>query len=566
TNGAVRFDMGRNFAGWVEVPVSGEPGSQVEIEFSERPDRTMTHHLHSVYVVGASGRGVFRHRFNYGVGRWLNVKGLKEPPAPDQVRGWVVRPGYERAVEFECSNLRLNQIFATTLWTFENLTLGGYVVDCPHRERMGYGGDAHATTTTGLSAFRLGAFYTKWSEDWRDVQGRTPSWGIGIPPGEDGGGGHEEGSVPYTAPTYWGGGGPAWSGYCVHLPWEVYRRYGDERILRDNFPTIEGWLRFLEKKAQGELLGRYGGSWDFLGDWLWPGAHGSATNGDTPETLFFNNCYWIYNLQIAAAIARIIGREDRSLAWGRRAAELRRAVHARFFNPADASYVNGFQAYLAMALLVQVPPPELRAAVWRRLEHEILVVRGGHIHAGITGGAFLFQVLMEAHRDDLIYAMVNRDDPPGWGAMLRQGATTFWEAWEDSADSHLHASFLYVGAWFLHGVLGIQPDPQVPGFRRFIIRPGVVDRPDLTWARGHHDSIRGRIAVAWRREAGIFRLDLRVPPNTSAFVFLPTAEPDAVTESGRPLTNAEGVTAIRRHGSQTVVELVSGEFHFACGG
>lgn len=565
-NGSVRIDMGRNFAGWVELPVSGEPGAPVEIQFSERADRTMTHQMHSVYVVGRSGRGVFRNRFNYGVGRWLHVSGLKNQPQPEEVRGWLVRPGFERAVEFECSNPLLNRIFATTLWTFENLTLGGYVVDCPHRERMGYGGDAHATTTTGLSTYRLGAFYTKWSEDWRDVQGRTPSWGIGIPPGEAGGGGHEEGNVPYTAPTYWGGGGPAWSGYCVHLPWEVYRRYGDERILRDNFSTIERWLSFLEKKAHGDLLGRYGGSWDFLGDWLWPGAHGSTTNGDTQETLFFNNCYWIYNLQTAAAIARIVGRHDRSKAWGRRAAELRRAVHGRFFNPADASYVNGFQAYLAMALLVEVPPPELRAAVWRRLEHEILVVRGGHIHAGITGGAFLFQLLMEDHRDDLIYAMVNREDPPGWGAMLRQGATTFWEAWEDSADSHLHASFLYVGAWFPHGVLGIQPDPETPGFKRFVIRPGVVDRPDLTWAKGHYDSMCGRIDVSWRRERDVFALDVLVPPNTSATVFLPSAHADAITESGRPLSAAEGVVSVRRSGVQTLVELSSGRFSLVCNG
>lgn len=132
-----------------------------------------------------------------------------------------------------------------TLWTFENLTVGGYVVDCPQRERMGYGGDAHATTTTGLSNYKLGAFYTKWSEDWRDVQGKT-------------------GDLPYTAPTYFGGGGPAWSGY--------YQRYGDKRILEQNLPTIERWLTFLETKAKGNLLRRWGGRWDFLGDWLWPGA------------------------------------------------------------------------------------------------------------------------------------------------------------------------------------------------------------------------------------------------------------------------------------------------------
>ncbi len=560
-----RFDFGRNFAGWVEVAVTGNPGDRIDLQHSERPDRPITHRLRSAYIVGPSGSGVFRHRFNYGVGRWLTVTGLRHPPRLEDVRGWLARPAFTPAAAFSCSSPLLNDIHRTALWTFENLTLGGYVVDCPHRERMGYGGDAYATTATGLSAFHLGAFYTKWSEDWRDVQGRTPTWGIGVAPGEAGADGHEEGNLPYTAPTYWGGGGPAWSGYCVQLPWEVYVRYGDKRILETNFGMIERWLRFLETKVEGDLLSRYGGLWDFLGDWLWPDS--SDVNGDTRETLFFNNCYWIYNLQVASAIADVLGHTALRDQWAARAVEARAAVHRRFYNPSDGSYVNGFQAYLAIALLTGVPPVADRPAVWRRLEHEILVVRRGHIHAGITGGAMLFQLLMEAGRDDLIHAMVSRDDPPSWGAMLRAGATTFWEAWGTGADSHLHSSFLFVGAWFIHGVLGIQPDRRHPGFSRFVVRPGVTDRTDLNAATGHYDSVRGRIAVAWRRTAeGRFELDLEVPPNTHAEVHLPVSSGSAVHESGHELAGRPGIEAVRADGSRIVVAVASGHYHFACGG
>lgn len=561
-DGTARYDFGRNVAGWLDLPVEGEPGEQVEIEYSERADERMTHALHSAYVIGPTGRGAFRNRFNYGVGRWVTVSGLRTYPTPGDVTAWLVRPAYAPAAAFECSVPLLNQIFATAAWTFENLTVGAYVVDCPHRERMGYGGDAHATTLTGLSLFKLGAFYTKWAQDWRDVQGRAPTWGIGILPGEAGADGHEEGNLPYTAPTYWGGGGPAWSGYCVHLPWEVYRRYGDTRILEENFTTIERWLAFLETKADGAMLGRYGGKWDFLGDWLWPGAE--DVNGDTRETLFFNNCYWIHNLQIAAEIAAILGRQEQREAWLRRADEVRRAVHPAFFHPEDASYVNGSQAYLAIALLVNVPPPSLRKAVWRRLEHEIMVVREGHIHAGITGGAFLFQLLMEARRDDLIYTMVNRTDEPGWGAMIEQGATTFWESWGADASSHLHSSYLFVGAWFVHGVLGIQPSNEAAGFRTFIVRPGVVDRPELHMARGHFDAITGRISVAWRRSDALFELDLTVPPNGHAAVHLPTLAADSIRESHQPLAEGRHMIVAGHDGNRTIIKVPSGAYRFTC--
>jgi hypothetical protein len=119
----------------------------------------------------------------------------------------------------------------------------------------------------------------------------------------------------------------------------------------------------------------------------------------------------------------------------------------------------------------------------------------------------------------LLYAMVGRDDYPSWGHMLKQGATTFWEDWEGRPTrSLLHSSYLYVGAWFIQGILGIQPDPQAPGFKRFVIRPAPLD---LTWAKGHYDSLYGRIESNWRHEAGRFTLEVTVPPNTTATVILP---------------------------------------------
>jgi len=335
-------------------------------------------------------------------------------------------------------------------------------------------------------------------------------------------------------------------------------------VLADNFETIERWLQFLETKSNDNLLGRWGGRWDFLGDWLWPAAPGSVGN-DTPETLFFNNCNWIHQLQLGANIARILGQSAQASAWEKRASDVRQAVHRKFFNAADHSYVNGDQAYLAIALYVHVPPEELRPVVWKRLEHEILDVRGGHIHAGIIGGSFLFKTLLEGRRDDLLHAMVSKDSYPSWGDLLRHDATTFWESWEERAGhSLMHSSYLYVGAWFMHGVLGIQPDPQEMGYKRFIIRPGPVDQPDLTWAKGHFDSIQGRIAVDWRRTGETFVLEVGVPPNTTAVIYLPTTTPESITEGDRALSTGAEVKLLRRENDRTLLEVPSGHYRFTC--
>ena len=69
----------------------------------------------------------------------------------------MIRTAYQPAGEFESSNDLLNRIYRTTAWTYENLTLGGYVVDCPTRERLGYGGDAGTSLETGMFNFDTAA-------------------------------------------------------------------------------------------------------------------------------------------------------------------------------------------------------------------------------------------------------------------------------------------------------------------------------------------------------------------------------------------------------------------------
>ncbi len=555
--GIWRVDMGVNFTGWIEVKLAGAPGDKIELKWSERAEQEMTHQLHSFYVLGPSGTGTFRNHFNYGVGRWIQIHGLRQKPALSDIRGWLVRTDYQPASNFSCSDDLLNRIYSTTLWTYECLSLGGYLVDCAQRERMGYGGDAHATTATGMDTFKTAALYSKWAEDWRDVQGKASAWGVDRKEGEAGSGKKvEAGNLPYTAPTYWGGGGPGWSGYCVTLPWEMYRRFGDRRLLEQMLPTIERWLDFVETKASGNLLRRYGGEWDFLGDWLWPGAKG--VNGDTRETLFFNNCYWVYNLQTAANIANVLGRKDLVNRWLKRAEVVRQAIHKEFFNPVDNSYVNGNQAYLAIALISDIPPRELRLPVLQRLEQEILLNRKGHFWAGITGGSFVVKEMLEAERPDLMYAMARQEEFPGWGDMLRRGATTIWEDWEGNL-SLCHSSYLHIGAWFIEGLGGIRPDN---GYKHFLIQPGIWPTCPLQWTKCRFDSPYGLVESNWRRDGERILYAITVPPNTIATVLLRAGEQSSFTESGKAISRAPGIHHVRREGHSIVMEVEPGQYLF----
>src|SRR5690606_36304492 len=101
----------------------------------------------------------------------------------------------------------------------------------------------------------------------------------------------------------------------------------------------------------------------------------------------------VFNLRTAATVARIIGRTAEAGKWEQQAEATARAVHGRFFRQADYSYGDGSMANQAAALLAGIPPAAIREEVMHRLEKEILEIRNGHIHAGISGGALLFRLL-----------------------------------------------------------------------------------------------------------------------------------------------------------------------------
>ena len=558
--GVWRVDMGRNFAGWTEIQVKGTPGDVVEFQFSESPHAAMTFNIYSRYLIGPSGQGVFKNRFNYSSGRWITVKGLKERPSPERFRGYLVRTAYDRVASFECSDDLQNWIYNTVLWTFETLSVGGYVVDCPQRERAGYGGDAHATIETGMSNYNLGAFYTKWMQDWRDAQGWSPAWledKTNLVPG------HEAdaaaGTFPNSAPTYFGGGGPAWGGIVITLPWAMYLQYGDRRVLEDNFDTMKRWLAFLDAYTHDGLLCRYGDVWSFLGDWLWPGAP-DGPNSDTDDTLCLNCIYRVYNLRTAEKIARVLGRKAEADAWQKLGDEGRDAVHAKYFHPEDNSYFDGRMSILSAALLAEIPPAELREGVMRRLEEEILTRQKGHIGSGITGGSMLFKLLRQEGRDDLIWSMVSQTEYPGWGFMRANGATTLWEAWELDRPGHslLHSSYLYPGAWYIDSVLGIRPSAEVPGFRKIVIHPPKASDTPLEWAKGHFVAPTGKVTVHWqkRENDGLFQLKVTLPPNTTNEVFVPSAGRDSVQYA------PPRAVWLRDEPGYSVYEVPSGAFEF----
>jgi alpha-L-rhamnosidase len=190
---------------------------------------------------------------------------------------------------------------------------------------------------------------------------------------------------------------------------------------------------------------------------------------------------------------------------------------------------------------------------------------------GFIGTAWISRALSDAGRDDLAYRLLQNDRYPSWLYAIDQGATTIWErlngytveggfGGNNSMNSFNHYSFGAVGQWMMAYSLGIERDEA--GFQRFVLQPRPDPTGEMTWARGHYDSVYGRIESAWEVQGGRLRYSATVPANTTAILRLPAPSGEAVTEGDGPAGQAEGVTPLGYEDGKAVFELESGCYEF----
>ncbi|MBI4323675.1 MAG: family 78 glycoside hydrolase catalytic domain [Chloroflexi bacterium] len=582
--GTYLFDFGQNFAGWVTLRVKGPAGTTVRLRYGELlyPGGTLnamtsvpgqvkgggTNYVYpgtgapktawqsDVYILKGGAEETYTPRFTFHGFRYVEVTGYPGEPPLTALEGLRLNSAVERAGTFACSNERFNQIQRMIEWTFL-ANLFSVQSDCPHREKFGYGGDIAATSETFLLNFDMARFYEKTVHDYADAV--RPNGGmtetapfVGIADGSLGGG---------SGPVGWGTAFP-------HLQWQLYQYYGDRRILEEHYPLTRSWVEFLRGRAKDHILD------NGLSD------HESLVPKAQALT---GTAFYYYNVHVLSRIARVLGKTQDAEQYTALAGEIKQAFNRRFLKPGTGAYDTATQVCQTFALFLDLVPPEEKQNALQVLVRDILESHRGHLTTGIFGTRFLPLVLSDGGRLDVAYTVANQKDFPGWGHMLERGATTIWEHWEfsDNIFSHNHPAFGSIGEWFLKSLAGLQPDPEMVGCDRIIIRPAcaaclwgrqalisgsAAGRPqptaDLTWARGEYQSIRGRVASEWRVEEGKITLNVTIPPNATATVFVPTRDPEAVLESGQPASQAPGLRFLRREQGAAVFQAGSGRYRF----
>ena len=534
--------MGQNFSGWVRLKAKGPAGTRITLRFAEmlNPDGTIyTTNLRGAkctdtYVLKGSGEEIWEPRFTFHGFQYVEVTGYPGKPGVDSLTGVVVHSAAAPTSGLECSNPMLNQLQQNIVWGQRSNYLE-VPTDCPQRdERMGWTGDAQAFIGTGAYNQDLEAFFTAWLITLNDSQG------------PDGG---------YTDVSPRGGGTSAgWSDAGIVCPWTLWQRYGDTGVIERHYDGMARWIAHCEKNSKGLLRPA-----DGYGDWLNVGA-------EMPKDVIAT-AWFAFSTKLLSQMARAIGREKDAAEYEGLFGRIKTAFNKAYVKP-DGRIQGDTQTTYLMALGYGLLPQDLEPAAQQRLI-QLIEERKWHLSTGFLGVNLLLPVLTRIGRTDVAYRLLQNETYPSWGYPVRHGATTIWERWDGwteakgfqdpGMNSFNHYAYGSCGEWMFSTMAGI--GTEGPGFHRLLIHP----RPGggISFVKAFYDSIHGRIVTSWEHKDGTFRLEVTIPANTSATVFIPAKDAASVTEGGKSAGQAEGVKFLRLEDGAAVFTVGSGTYHFA---
>jgi alpha-L-rhamnosidase len=506
-------DFGQNMAGFVKIKVKGERGRKIIIRYGERLDDRggLDQHIISgyvreerfqtdIYVMKGEGVEEWHPRFTYHGFRYVEISGFPEVPDEKNLSACVAHTAFDTAGTFHCSSELLNKIQKNTLWSYVN-NFHGYPTDCPHREKNGWLEDGALPCESGLFNFRSQQAYIKWVEDILDSQ-------------------RPDGSIPPIVPTSgWGyqwNIGPAYDNALIIIPWNLYLYTGDTAQLSSFYPAMKKYFAYYRRQAREDILDLG------LGDWC-------TARTQTPKRVTAT-AYYFFEAVLLSKIAAVVGEEQEAEEYARLAGEIRDTFLKRILRTEEDTLLT--QTTLGCALYMGMTDSLTTAGSLRRLI-TLLEEDEMNLDFGNVGAKVVMNALSACGKAGIAYRMVNTTTYPGWGHWVSRGATTLWETW-DGRLSRNHVMFGDVSAWMYKNLAGLSPDEDQPGFKRFTVHP--LFPSDLDRVETEYHTLYGTIAVKWWREKEKLRMDITVPVNTTARVWLPAYRREEVLENGEPLS------------------------------
>jgi alpha-L-rhamnosidase len=578
-NGKYIVNLGQNFSGVVRLKVKGHRGDSIVIRYGEVlfPDGSlMTENLRKAratdtYILDGNPEGeTWTPQFTYHGFQYVEISGLHYKPSTDVITGIVMTSATPEAGTLVTDNAMINQLYHNIVWT-QRSNYFDVPTDCPQRdERLGWTGDAQAYVQSAAYNNDIAAFFNKWLVDLNDAQ-------------------RADGTYPLYAPapnlritdTY----SPGWSDAGIICPYTIFRNYGDIKMIRKFWPEMVVYMKFLETKSKEQYYFAEASFEDIspkggFGDWL---SVGKKTPPDMLATM-----YYAQNAHMMAEMAGAIGEEKDAAHFTEVTTRINEAFlkhytdeNGKFITNAAAygngdGYVDGnmgfeghTQTAYANAIYMQMLQPELKQKAGNWLV-ELIHANDDKLSTGFLGVKPLLPALSATGHTDVAYQLLLSTRYPSWGFEVVNGANTVWERWnsyikgkgfESNAEmnSFNHYAFGSVNEWLFGNMAGIQAAEA--GYKTITIRPEIAQEK-INSVRASYHSIHGEIVSAWKKAGGQLLMEVTIPVNTKARIYIPAATETAITEGKTALRNSKNLVITGSENRYIIVEAGSGTYHF----
>lgn len=551
------IDFGQNLVGWVQLSVKGEAGDSIKIFHAEVLDKAgnfYTDNLRAakqrnIYVLKGNGEENFEPHFTFQGFRYIKVEGFPGELKPENFTAVALYSDMQPTGSFSSSHPLINQLQRNIQWGQKGNFLD-VPTDCPQRdERLGWTGDAQVFFRTASYNMDVKNFFAKWLKDVAADQ-------------------RPDGAVPHVIPNVLNensAGSAGWADVSVIIPWNMYLAYGDTAVLQNQYESMKNWVGFMQKNSTDNLWNK---GFHF-GDWLFyrPNDDNDGRAAVTDKYLI-SQCFFANSTQLLIDAAKVLGKTEDVASYSNLLKNIKEAFLKEYVTP-SGRLVSSTQTAYVLALQFDMLPENLRQQAAKRLAENVASYNN-HLTTGFLGTPYLCHVLSRFGYTDVAYKLLLQETYPSWLYPVKMGATTIWERWDgqkpDSTfqtpgmNSFNHYAYGAIGDWMYRVVTGIDTYEEAPGYKKIKIQPHLGS--GLSEAAADYNTGYGLVKSHWKTEGKQLKMEVEIPANTTATVYVPATDAGAVKENNKSLPSVKEIKVSGAEGGYVVMELGSGKYSF----
>ncbi len=526
-NGETVIDYSQNLAGYVEFVVHAHAGDRIVMTHGESLDENgnftaenfQDRERHKkggteqrVVFICKEGVNHYKSKFTIWGFRYARVEADIDLSGA-KFTAIAVYSDMEQTGRFECSNEDVNRLVRNSIWSMKS-NFCDVPTDCPTRERAAWTGDMGVFIDTGIFLAGCYPVVRKWLAECRLNQysdGRLAN----ISP---------KNKIPsYISEMLAGSVG--WGDASIIVPYVLYKRYDDIRILEENYGMMQGWYSFLESRAKNKntvsviekenpyAMYTIETGVDY-GEWCEPDVSGMDAMRSPQYKV--STAYLAHSGRMLAEIAEILGRDKDAEHYREVAENAAEAFHV--VATEDGKIKSDRQAEYVRAISFGLLSEEEARAAAADLNQKV-IDNGYHLNTGFLSTPSLCDVLARYGYLETAYKLLLQDTMPSWLYEVKKGATTIWETWDGINEkgevkaSLNHYSYGAICGWLFAGVCGIKLENG-----KVTIAPH--PQKALNHAKAVYRSPVGEIVSGWKYEAGKVYYEITIPANVKAEVIL----------------------------------------------